>query len=452
MIKFVLVVVFMNFILIKNKIIVFYYNICYFLRLVLICIYIYKEILVNIIFKFLGLDYYSIWLLIIRFWIIGLIFISLQELEEKIKIIIFISLLIVLIMFFISLDLIMFYFIFEVRLIPTFILIVYWGGNPERLISSYYLIIYMLLISFPLLLYIFNLYLSRFTLKFVLIKILVEGVIFRFGGFLMIFIALYIKIPIYLIHIWLPKAHVEAPVYGSIILAGVLLKIGRYGLIRFLEIFIKISLKFNYLIIRVGAIGGVLIRLVCIIQVDIKRLVAYSSVVHINIILCRMLTLFKIGFLRRYIIIISHGLCSSGLFYIVNLYYERTFRRLLIINKGMIGKIPRLRILWFILCIINFSFPFSLGFFREILIIRVVLNWDLMIIIILMIVCFFRRAYSLYLFSYVQHGAGTYVRSNYYNLGVIKEFLVVLLHVLPLILILFNLLIFIYLSSLRRKY
>lgn len=451
MIKFVLVVVFINFILIKNKIIIFYYNICYFLRLVLICMYIYKEVLVTIIFKFLGLDFYSIWLLIMSFWIIGLILISLQESEGRIKVIVFIRLLIVLIMFFISLDLIIFYLMFEVRLIPTFILIVYWGGNPERLVAAYYLIIYMLLVSFPLLLYIFNLYFYRFTLKFILIKILVEGIIFRFGGFLVIFMALYIKMPIYLMHVWLPKAHVEAPVYGSIILAGVLLKIGRYGLIRFLEIFIKMRLKFNYLVIRVGAIGAVLTRLICIVQVDIKRLVAYSSVVHINMILCRMLTLFKIGFLRRYIMIISHGLCSSGLFYIVNLYYERTFRRLLIINKGMIGKISRLRIFWFILCVINFSFPFSLGFFREILIMRVVLNWDLMIIIILVIVCFFSRAYSLYLFSYVQHGVERYVRNDY-NLGVIKEFLVVILHVLPLILILFNLLIFIYLSSLKWKH
>lgn len=447
MIKFIFLIIFINFILFKNNIIIFYYNICYLLRWIMVFIYIYKEDLLVIIFKFLGVDYYSIWLIIIRFWIVGLILMYLYR-GEVIKVIIFISLLLVLLIFFLSLDLFVFYFMFEVRLIPTFILIVYWGGNPERLVSSYYLIVYILLISFPLLVYIFNFYFCRITLKFILIKNLIRRIIFRFGRFLVIFFAFYIKMPIYLIHIWLPKAHVEAPVYGSIILAGILLKIGRYGLIRFLEIFIKMRIKYNYIIISIGIIGRVLRRLRCLVQIDIKRLVAYSSVVHINIMLCSILTLFKLGFMRGYIIIISHGLCSSGLFYMVNLYYERTFSRLLIINKGIIAVIPRIRMLWFLLCVINFSFPLSLGFFREILILRVILNWDLMIIFFLILVCFFRRAYSLYLFSYIQHGDKRYLEIKF-NLGTLKEYLVVILHVVPLILILINLLIFIYLSSLK---
>lgn len=131
----------------------------------------------------------------------------------------------------------------------------------------------------------------------------------------------------------------EAPVYGSIILAGILLKMGRYGLIRLLRVLVKRRLKFSYLFLRVRLVGSFLISMVCLIQIDIKRLVAYSSVVHINIILCSLMTLFKIGFLRRYILIISHGLCSSGLFYMVNIYYRRTFRRLLILNKGIISNL-----------------------------------------------------------------------------------------------------------------
>lgn len=150
--------------------------------------------------------------------------------------------------------------------------------------------------------------------------------------------------PIYLFHIWLPKAHVEAPVYGSIILAGVLLKMGRYGLIRFLEILVKLRIKYNYFIFRVSIMGGLLIRVVCLVQIDLKSLVAYSSVVHINIILCSLITLNKIGFIRRYIMIISHGLCSSGLFYIVNIYYERSGSRLLVLNKGVMRKLPSLTI------------------------------------------------------------------------------------------------------------
>lgn len=132
----------------------------------------------------------------------------------------------------------------------------------------------------------------------------------------------------------------EAPVYGSIILASILLKLGRYGLLQFIIIFINRVLKFNNLIIRVGIVGRLIIGLICLVQIDIKRIVAYSSVLHINIILCGLIRLYKIGFIRRYIIIISHGLCSSGLFYIVNLYYYRTTRRLLLFNKGLINLIP----------------------------------------------------------------------------------------------------------------
>ncbi|KAG5347610.1 NU4M oxidoreductase, partial [Acromyrmex charruanus] len=123
-------------------------------------------------------------------------------------------------------------------------------------------------------------------------------------------------------------------------LAGVLLKIGGYGLIRLMEIYYKVMVKYNYLIFSVGIVGRILVRVLCLVQVDIKRIVAYSSVVHMNLILSRLMTLFKVGIVGRYIIIISHGLCSSGIFYIVNLYYERSGRRLIILNKGIIGNLP----------------------------------------------------------------------------------------------------------------
>jgi len=122
------------------------------------------------------------------------------------------------------------------------------------------------------------------------------------------------------------------------------LKIGRYGIIRLLEIFYKVVGNYRFLIFRISIIGSLLISLRCIVQVDIKRLVAYSSVVHINLMLCSLFTLNKLGILRRYIIIISYGLCSLGLFYIVNVYYRRTSSRLLLINKGMLTLIPTIAI------------------------------------------------------------------------------------------------------------
>jgi len=136
-----------------------------------------------------------------------------------------------------------------------FFKIIYWGRNLEQLRAAYYLIIYILIVSFPLLLYIFKIYMFGITLKFDIIKIIIVYYYFRVWKFFIIFTSFFIKILIYLMHVWLPKAHVVAPVYGSIILAGILLKIGRYGIIRLLEIFFKVVNNYRYLIFRVR-MGG----------------------------------------------------------------------------------------------------------------------------------------------------------------------------------------------------
>lgn len=441
MIKFILVIISLNLIIMKNKILIFYYNIHYIIRFFLIFIFMFKSKLYRRVSGELGGEYFSIWLVILRFWIVGLMLIRLESERGINKLLVINMLLLVLLVFFLSLDLIIFYLIFEVSLIPTFFLILYWGRNPERLRASYYLILYILLISFPLLVYVFKIYIYSNRFSFVIVVNRMNSITIRFWGYMMVYIAFYIKMPIYFFHVWLPKAHVEAPVYGSIILAGVLLKIGRYGLIRFIELFIKSRMNFRYLILRIRIVGRVLVSMVCLVQIDIKSLVAYSSVVHMNVMLGALLTLFKLGALGGYIIIIAHGLCSSGIFYIVNLYYRRTGRRLLILNKGIIDKIVIISIWWFLLCVINFSYPFSINFISEIMILGVLINWDYSIIIYMGLICFFRGAYSLYLFSYVQHGR-RFIEGNFSG-GTLKEYIVVMVHVFPLIFILLNLLIFI---------
>lgn len=124
------------------------------------------------------------------------------------------------------------------------------------------------------------------------------------------------------------------------VLAAILLKLGTYGLIRVIIIFLKICVLYGYIIFRVSIVGGFVVGMVCMIQVDIKRLVAYSSVVHINFLLLAILSLIKVGFLRSYIMIVGHGLCSSGLFYIVNVYYIKSMSRIIFLNKGIIFLIP----------------------------------------------------------------------------------------------------------------
>ena len=258
-----------------------------------------------------------------------------------------------------------------------------------------------------------------------------------------------VKLPIFLFHVWLPKAHVEAPVSGSIILAGVILKLGGYGIIRSLIIIINISIKYNLYFIIISLIGIIYVRLICLRQFDLKILVAYSSVVHIGIILLGIFSIIIWGIYGGLIIIIRHGFCSSGLFLLVNYLYERSKSRIILLNKGIIYFLPVLIIWWFFFCIYNIAAPPSLNLVRELIILLNLLNWSYNIIILLIIGIYLRAIYRLYLFSFVFHGK---FRSNLLKIFPLNlnNYINILIHLFPLNFFILKINFLIYLNNLIK--
>jgi NADH-ubiquinone oxidoreductase chain 4 len=337
-------------------------------------------------------------------------------------------LLFMLILTFRSIDLFLFYVFFERSLIPTLFLILGWGYQPERLQAGLYLLFYTLLASLPLLLSIFYVFFYCFSINFYLLI----NLSFYYNLFyLSIIFAFLVKIPIFLVHLWLPKAHVEAPVSGSIILAGVLLKLGGYGLIRVFSFLLIKGAELNFIWISIRLIGGVLISLICLRQIDIKALIAYSSVAHMGIVLSGLLTLTYWGLRGAYTLIIAHGLCSSGLFCLANISYERLGSRRLLINKGLLNFIPSLSLWWFLLCAGNIAAPPTLNLLGEISLLNRIISWSWFSIILLSLLSFFRAAYSLFLYSFRQQGK-VYSALFSFSMNHVREYLVLILHWLPL--------------------
>jgi len=318
-----------------------------------------------------------------------------------------------------------FYLTFEIVFFVFFILLLIWSYRPERFQASYYILFYTLFVTFPFLFFIFFLREYNFTENFVTFSLLFNGL--RTWWMLIILIFM-VKLPTFILHLWLPKAHVEAPLGGSMLLAGILLKLGGYGILRIGKE-ISNALLFNRYLFRLGLVGGVITCFLCLRQVDFKRLVAYSSVCHIGLVVAGLLFFTNYRMIGSYLVIIFHGLVSSCLFMLLFFLYTRFNSRRIFLGKSLLIRNPLLAFWCFLFVRFNLRAPPRMGFFSEILILGPIFLMSFFLGIWLFFLLLFVAVYNIFLFCFIGHGNGI-LRYYFGELEVREQFLF-LIHAIP---------------------
>ncbi|MDC3202027.1 NADH-quinone oxidoreductase subunit M [Candidatus Pelagibacter sp.] len=305
---------------------------------------------------------------------------------------------------FCALDLVVFYLFFEAGLIPMFLIIGIWGG-PKRVYAAFKFFLYTLLGSVLMLVAIISIYWISGTTD--VIKLYELGIDAKYQNLLWLafFSSFAVKTPMWPVHTWLPDAHVEAPTAGSVLLAAILLKMAGYGFIRFsLGLFPIASEIFTPLIYTLSVIAIVFTSLIALMQEDMKKLIAYSSVAHMGFVTLGIFTIQQQGIEGSIIQMISHGLVSAALFLCVGVVYDRMHSRLISSYGGIVTIIPKYSILFMLFTLAALGLPGTSGFIGEFLILMGVFKDNFLVAVIASLGVILGAAYMLWLYKRVVFG------------------------------------------------
>lgn len=270
---------------------------------------------------------------------------------------------------FLSLDFFFFYIFFEAIIVPLFFFIGVWGSRSRKIYAAYQFFVYTLVGSIFVILSILSIFFSKGSSSFEVFShsFFFEGRHFFLWVFL--FLGFSFKIPIIPFHIWLPEAHVEAPTPGSVILAGILLKLGTYAILRFLvHPFYAISYDLLFFILIFSIFGLIYASLVALSQIDIKKIIAYSSIAHMNFSLLGFFSQSFVGLAGAFFMMLGHAITASALFFGIGILYDRYKTRLFFYYGGLVSFMPLFATFYFFFLLSNFGFPGTMNFVGEFLI------------------------------------------------------------------------------------
>lgn len=269
---------------------------------------------------------------------------------------------------FCSLDLVLFYVFFEGVLIPMFLIIGIWGG-ARRIYSAFKFFLYTLLGSVLMLIAIIAIYTQTQTTDMAVVAQHAFSPVYQKWLWLAFFASFAVKVPMWPVHTWLPDAHVEAPTAGSVILAGVLLKMGGYGFLRFsLPLFPDACVYFTPFVMTLSVIAIIYTSLVALVQTDMKKLIAYSSVAHMGFVTLGIFTFTSHGLSGAMIQMLSHGIVSAALFLCVGIVYDRLHTREITRYGGLVANMPTYAIVFMIFTLASVGLPGTSGFVGEFLV------------------------------------------------------------------------------------